>query len=175
MFSIYKTDRCQGFSPLFALRINLTSHARFRFNAIGDSFTIKKVLMLAMLTKNSYTKPLISWQSRNSISTVAPPCSLELLCRMTQHSRNRVTWLSKLSQKIVQKLVLPKNIQVTSSRSAWWDEELDNGWISENFWEEEIRPRVLIRDNFPHINHVQVLNAWLIDSMKRILIQSLKF
>lgn len=53
----------------------------------------------------------------------------------------------KLSKNILNSLVIPDNVRVTSQRSAWWNEELDNCWIKENFLEAG-ETKVLIRDQF---------------------------
>ena len=50
-----------------------------------------------------------------------------------------------LSNKIMQKLNAPDNVQIKSTKSAWWNEELDLQWIDLCFPTGEER-KVLIRD-----------------------------
>ncbi|OQV13590.1 hypothetical protein BV898_12227 [Hypsibius exemplaris] len=53
----------------------------------------------------------------------------------------------KLSEKISKTLVFPPNIFVTSSRSAWWNQEIDEEYIKQNF-PLDGDETVFIRDNF---------------------------
>ena len=81
---------------------------------------VQYVVKLLLTYFMSTVEPSISWQSRDSISTVTPPCSFGRLkpYRMIQHSRNRVTWLSRHERfycfKFNSALVLYRKGSITS-------------------------------------------------------------
>ena len=54
--------------------------------------TVQTSILLLLITT---VGPLMSWQSRDSISTVAPPCSFRTFECPEWHSTVEITWLSR--------------------------------------------------------------------------------